>query len=59
MMGDLVNRIVWWVFIRKIWGKRCADFHPRCRGCIAWAEFDMHMNGFPDITYEAILEEAK
>lgn len=35
-----MDRLISWLYTRRIWGPRCPDFDPDCRVCRRWAEHD-------------------
>lgn len=39
-MGNMVDRLISWLYIHRIWGSRCPDFEPACVCCQKWAEHD-------------------
>lgn len=35
-----MDRLISWLYTRRIWGARCPDFDPDCYTCRRWAEHD-------------------
>jgi len=38
--NDLIDRIVSWVYVRRIYGRRCSEYEPGCPCCEAWRRRD-------------------
>jgi len=36
----MIDRFISWLYIRRIWGYRCAEYSPGCPCCEQWAWHD-------------------
>lgn len=41
----LLDRLISWLYIRRLWGPRCGDYEPTCCVCQHWREHDEIFNG--------------
>jgi hypothetical protein len=40
----MFDRVISWLYTRKIWGPRCSEFEPECPCCDRWKQHDELFN---------------
>ena len=40
MIADMIDRIVSYIYTRRMYGRRCMDTNPECPCCRAWEFHD-------------------
>jgi hypothetical protein len=45
-----INRLISWIYIRRIWGKRHNDYDETCAVCAKWREHDEIFGGADEWT---------
>jgi hypothetical protein len=40
MIRDLFDRLISWLYTRRIWGPRCSEYEPGCPCCERWRQHD-------------------
>jgi len=40
VLNTIIDRLMSWLYTRRIWGPRCPDSEPGCPVCQRWREHD-------------------
>lgn len=42
--STMIDRLISWIYINRLWGRRCSDYEPECPSCREWAMHDWMFN---------------